>query len=123
MIDALTEKEKREVVLGIHDDEDKVAFDAWNEDNAKALAQSMGIDLTDQHWDVIRFLRTHYLNVGAGKYHAHEFSQTLNERFADEGGLKCLYRLFPEGPLSQGCRIAGVPSPHDSKNNSFGSVS
>ena len=123
MTDALTEKEKREMVFGIHDDEEKVAFDAWTEETARIIAQSMGIELTERHWKVIRFLRTHYLNVGAERYHAHEFSQTLDERFADEGGLKYLYQLFPDGPLNQGCRIAGVPSPHDSKDPSFGTVS
>ena len=119
----LSDKQKREIVFGVHDSDEKAAFDAWNEQQAAQLASSMGIELTDAHWDVIRFLRTHYLNVGAERYLAHEFSATLDERFVAEGGLKYLYRLFPEGPLSQGCRIAGVPSPHGSKDSSFGSVS
>jgi TusE/DsrC/DsvC family sulfur relay protein len=123
MSSELSDKDKREIVFGIHDSDEKAAFDAWNEDEARKVASSMGIELTDAHWDVIRFLRTHYLNVGADRYLAHEFSKTLDERFSAEGGLKYLYQLFPEGPLSQGCRIAGVPSPHDSKDNSFGSVS
>ena len=119
----LSDKDKREVVFGIHDSDDKAVFDAWNEDKAKETASSMGLELTSAHWDVIKFLRAHYLNVGADRYLAHEFSKTLDERFSDEGGLKYLYRLFPKGPLSQGCEIAGVPLPHDSKDGSFGSIS
>jgi TusE/DsrC/DsvC family sulfur relay protein len=31
---------------------------AWDEDIAKAIAADEGIELTDKHWDVIKYLRT-----------------------------------------------------------------
>ena len=32
----------------------------WNEDVAAFLAQQEGVNLTDQHWEVINFLRDYY---------------------------------------------------------------
>ncbi|MCL4725659.1 MAG: TusE/DsrC/DsvC family sulfur relay protein, partial [Rhodocyclaceae bacterium] len=32
----------------------------WNEDVAKVLAQNENIDMTEQHWEVINFLREYY---------------------------------------------------------------
>lgn len=122
MVDDLSDKEKREMVFGIHDSEDVDAFAVWTEDTARATARAVGIELTDQHWDVIRFLRVHYQNVGAKMPPAHELSQTLEERFAEEGGLRYLYELFPGGPLTQGSRIAGIAVPTDATDPSFGSV-
>jgi tRNA 2-thiouridine synthesizing protein E len=82
----------------------------------------MGLDLTDKHWEVIKFLRVHFENVGAKMPPAHELTQTLEERFADQGGLRYLYELFPDGPLNQGGRIAGIAVSSDVTDPSFGSV-
>lgn len=117
----LSEKEKLEKVFGIHDSEDIKAYNEWTEDKARSTAKSMGIDLTNAHWEVIRFLRVHFENVGANLPPAHEFSQTLDERFKDKGGLRFLYELFPGGPLNQGGKIAGISVPANASNKSFGS--
>jgi len=39
-------------------------YDEWDEDLAKVLAAQIGIDLTDAHWKVIRFLREDFLTQG-----------------------------------------------------------
>ena len=122
MANELSDKEKLELVLGIHDSDAVDAYHNWNEAQAQTIATSMGINLTDDHWEVIRFLRTHFENVGNDMPHAHEFSQTLDERFMNKGGLRYLYELFPGGPINQGGRIAGIDIPADATNNSFGSV-
>ena len=46
----------------------------------------------------------------------------LEEEFAEQGGRKYLYRLFPGGPVSQGSRIARLPLPAYSSDRSCGSV-
>ena len=122
MADVLSDKEKREMIFGIHDGEDVDAFESWTEELARDRAREAGIDMTDQHWEVVRFLRVHFENVGAKMPPVHVLSETLDERFASEGGLKYLYELFPGGPLNQGGRIAGIAIPADTADPSFGSV-
>ena len=117
----LTSKEKEDLVFGIHDDEAVAEFKSWSEDKAKALASELGVELTAEHWKVIKFLRLHFENTGTVR-HAREMIEVLNERFVDEGGSRYLYQIFPDGPISQGCRIAGVPVPHDAADKSFGST-
>ena len=51
-----------------------------------------------------------------------ELVDALDEKFHSKGGMKYLYRLFPSGPVAQGCRIAGIEPPSGSIDNSFGSV-
>lgn len=118
----LTDKEKLEQVFGIHNSEEIDTFEAWTKDIASEKARIEGLNLTDNHWEVINFLRIHFQNVGAEMPPAHELSQTLDERFAEQGGLKYLFGLFPKGPLNQGNRIAGIPVPNDATDPSFGSV-
>ena len=36
----------------------------WNEELAPALATQIGITLTDQHWEVLRFLRADFAETG-----------------------------------------------------------
>lgn len=117
----MTNKEKRENVLGIHDGDALEKFHAWNEQQAEATAAEMGIKLTDDYWKVIKFLRVHYENNGQ-MHHARELTEALNERFEEEGGSRWLYQLFPNGPVNQGTRIAGVPAPDDATDPHFGSV-
>jgi len=120
MNDVLTSKEKEELVLGIHDDEAVAEYKSWTEERAKKIADGMGLELTPEHWQVIKFLRLHFENTGPLR-HARDLTDVLDERFESEGGSRYLYMLFPEGPVSQGCRIAGVPVPPDAGNSSFGS--
>jgi tRNA 2-thiouridine synthesizing protein E len=117
----LSNHDKQELVLGIHDDDATEAFKAWTREQAEATAANMNLKLTDEHWKVIDFLRLHFSNTGPLK-HARDLTEVLNERFVDEGGSRYLYELFPEGPVNQGCRIAGVPAPADTQNLSMGSV-
>ncbi len=117
MAEPLTEGEKTDFVLHIHEDEPVV--DPWDREIATSLGQDEGIELTDEHWDVVSFLRKHYDATGALDY-ARDVSAVLSQRFKDQGGLKYLYRLFPRGPVTQASRIAGIPVPKDSTDASFG---
>ena len=117
----MTNREKQEQVLGIHDDEALATFRSWNEARAEETASEMGITLGEDHWKVIKFMRVHYENNGQLR-HARELTEALDERFENEGGSRWLYQLFPDGPVHQGARIAGVPVPADATNSSFGSV-
>ena len=93
----------------------------WNEDAAVELAKSEGVTLTEAHWEVVHFLRHHYIENGRTE-RARDLTQLLDDRFEERGGRKYLYGLFPNGPVRQASRIGGLPVPSDSADPSFGSV-
>ena len=117
--DDLTDKEKMEFVFNIH--EDDALIEPWDRNVAESLAKKEGVDLTEEHWNVVSFLRKFYKSVGQIDY-ARDLSAMLDQKYKDKGGLKYLFTLFPHGPVTQGCKIAGVPVPKDSTDSSFGSV-
>jgi tRNA 2-thiouridine synthesizing protein E len=77
----------------------------WNEEMVPELARQEGIDeVTDAHWQVIRFVRNEYLEKGTGP--------TVRVLGKTSGvSVKDLYQLFPKGPAKVAARIAGIPKP------------
>ena len=93
----------------------------WDRDIAVQTAAREDIELTDAHWEVITFLRRYYLDHGwPGQ--SRVLIQEMDKAFSSEGGTRYLYKLFPQGPLTQGTRIAGLPEPANVNNASFGYV-
>jgi TusE/DsrC/DsvC family sulfur relay protein len=102
-------------------DEFMLDLDAWTEDNARELAHSEHLDLNEEHMDVICWLRDHFAECGPS-INGRALSHAMEESFMAMGGLKYLYQLFPQGPVYQGCRLAGLPVPPGSRDRSFGST-
>jgi len=84
-------------VSNIADRSTEMADQHWDRTKSVALAQSEGIDLNDEHWAVIEFLREYYLEHGL-PINARTTARALNEKFSDQGGNKYLRRLFNDGP-------------------------
>lgn len=95
-------------------------LDPWSEETAREAAAKEGITLTEEHWDVVRFLRERYRERGQPKS-ARRIVEELERRYGAKGGRRYLYRLFPDGPVTQGSRIAGLPLPPYATDPSFGS--
>jgi TusE/DsrC/DsvC family sulfur relay protein len=82
----------------------------WNEDVAKALAAADDTmsELTQEHWDVIKYLRDMYFDENE-----QPMERVINKGMSKIWGRKLsskdLYRLFPLAPSKQGNRIAGLP--------------
>lgn len=93
----------------------------WSPRVATEIAAREGIELEEDHWAVIYCLRETYRMLGP-EWTARDLTRRLEKEFADAGGKRRLYELFPRGPLMQGCRIAGLPLPHGTTSSSFGSV-
>ena len=93
----------------------------WDRDSAGHAAASEGIELADAHCEVITFLRRYYLDHGWPRQ-PRVLINEMDNAFSEQGGTRYLYRLFPQGPLTQGTRIAGLPEPANVNNRSFGYV-
>ncbi len=77
----------------------------WTREIAVEMAAADGISpLTDEHWQVIDFMRKEYFEKGTGPT-----VRLLGKRSGI--GVKDLYRLFPKGPAKMAARIAGIPKP------------
>jgi tRNA 2-thiouridine synthesizing protein E len=96
-------------------------LETWSEDMARVQAKQEGIDLTEEHLDVICTLRDHFAECGPAP-NARSLLRSLEDAYREQGGRKYLYSLFPRGPITQGCRLAGLPTPSGNTDPSFGSV-
>jgi tRNA 2-thiouridine synthesizing protein E len=92
----------------------------WTRASAEATAKAEGIELTDDHWAVIRALQHFFRGDEAPSVRS--MHDALDERFHAQGGIKHLYEIFPGGPIAQGCRLAGLEAPPGAVDPSFGSV-
>ena len=91
----------------------------WSRNKSIDLANNEGINLTDEHWEVIRYLRKQYLEHGLPRF-ARTTARVLNRQFAAKGGSRYLYRLFAGGPVTQGSRLANLRAPANATDISFG---
>jgi tRNA 2-thiouridine synthesizing protein E len=96
-------------------------LDHWSPLLANRLAEADGMTLSDEHWQVIYCLREHFRQLGPD-WTARRMTQELGREYAEAGGRRYLYELFPRGPITQGCRFAGLPLPLGTLSASFGSV-
>ena len=94
----------------------------WSRAVGEQAAREMGLHMTEAHWQVICALQEYYAQHEEGHINVRELHDALDEHFHPEGGIKYLYRLFPGGPIAQGCRIAGLPPPAGAADKGFGSV-
>jgi dissimilatory sulfite reductase related protein len=83
----------------------------WNEDVAKVLASTDNAELTQNHWEVINFLREYYDEYQIAPA-VRVLTKAIGKKLgADKGNSKYLYELFPYGPAKQACKYAGLPKP------------
>ncbi|MBK5969134.1 MULTISPECIES: TusE/DsrC/DsvC family sulfur relay protein [Thiorhodovibrio] len=97
----------------------QIELEDWTPEEGHRIAESLGIGMSDAHWQVIAILRDHYLEhgmPGSGR----DLSDHLDVEFAEQGGRRHLRRLFPQGPVLQGLQIAGLPIPPYTQDEGFG---
>ena len=86
-----------------------INLDEWSEAFAVARALEEGLELTDEHWQVIRYLRDYYQEHGV-QAQVRVMIKHFTERWgAEKGSNHYLHELFPiGGPQKQGNRLAGL---------------
>jgi len=84
----------------------------FSEDAVAAFAAAENIELTDQHWTVINYLRQKYQEEGHTPNMRNLVKGLQDEDVMPEADSKLLFDLFPDGGAAkQGCRLAGLPQP------------
>ncbi len=82
----------------------------WSEAVAEAIAASESLELSERHWDLIRFLRDEFVNNGGNQPNTRNLVKAMAKAWGDRStNAKTLYDLFPGDPSKQGGRIAGLP--------------
>ncbi len=77
----------------------------WNQEVAQDLATTEGISgLSEDQWKVVHYLRGYYLQFGMAP---------MIRKLCKETGFKLaqIYDMFPSGPATGACKVAGLPKP------------
>src|SRR5512136_1404686 len=83
----------------------------WSEDVANAIAKAENVEMTQNHWEVVNFLREYYSEYQIAPA-VRVLTKAIGKKLGpDKGNSKYLYELFPYGPAKQACKIAGLPKP------------
>ena len=100
-------------ILGAAVDEEGflVNLGDWTKEIAEEMAKGDDVELSDEHWEVIDFLRDYYEEYQIAPA-VRVLTKAIGKKMGkDKGNSKYLYSLFPYGPGKQGCRFAGLPKP------------
>ena len=84
--------------------------DDWDKDVAQAIAAAEGLALSQDHWDVIEFLRDAYFNHNGEQPKNRAILKAMQDKWQGRKiDNKTLFDLFPGNPSKQAGKIAGLP--------------
>jgi tRNA 2-thiouridine synthesizing protein E len=84
-------------------------LDDWSEEFARVQARREGLELTEEHWELIRFLRQHFQERGVQPQVRIMIKHFAEVWGPERGNNHYLHALFPRGgPQKQGNRLAGL---------------
>jgi tRNA 2-thiouridine synthesizing protein E len=83
----------------------------WQEALAVVMAKNDDFELTDAHWEVIKFVRHFYLTYNTSPA-IRALTKAMKAEFgAEKASSRYLFKLFPDGPAKQATKYAGLPKP------------
>jgi len=86
--------------------------DDWTQEVAERLAEEESVDLSEDHWAVLRFMRE-FLETHGVAADARFVFQYLGERHSEtsKAARRRFFQLFPYGYTKQACKVAGMRQP------------
>ena len=88
-----------------------IDISSWNPELAVLIAADEKIEMNDDAWEVVNFLRSYYEEYQIAPA-VRVLTKAVKRKLGPEkGNSKYLYELFPYGPAKQACKIAGLPKP------------
>ena len=95
-----------------HDEEGYITnLGDWSQDLALVIAKAEDIEMDDERWEVVNFLREYYDEYQIAPAVRVLIKAAKKSMGPDKGNNKYMYELFPYGPAKQACKIAGLPKP------------
>ncbi len=83
----------------------------WSPELAQVIAESEEIEMDDERWEVVNFLREYYEEYQIAPAVRVLIKAIKKKMGPEKGNNKYMYELFPYGPAKQACKIAGLPKP------------
>lgn len=88
-----------------------INLEDWNEEVAVTIANEEGIELNDDHWEVIWLLREFYSEYELSPANRILVKAVKEELGEAKGNSIYLMQLFPGSPAKLASKIAGLPKP------------
>lgn len=79
-------------------------YDEWDDEIAKTLAAQIDVELTEEHWKIIKFLRADFKKEG-------ETATSRRTQMVGGFPIKEQFELFPKKPAKKMAYISGLPKP------------
>ncbi len=83
----------------------------WEEGMITILAEDEGIELTDDHLEIVHFVRKFYEEFNTSPAVRMLVKAVEKEHGPEKGNSKYLFKLFKKGPAKQATKLAGLPKP------------
>lgn len=103
------------VINGIEKETDDYGYlleTDFSEEAVLAFAAAESLELTEQHWKIINYLRDKFREEGHTPNARNLVKGLQDEADMPEADNKLMFDLFPDGGAAkQGCRIAGLTQP------------
>jgi len=82
----------------------------WTEEVGAAIAVADELEMTEKHWDVVKYLRDEHFNNGGAEPNERTILKDMGKKWGEKRlSSKVMYEMFPNMPSKQGRKIAGLP--------------
>ncbi len=85
-----------------------VNMEDWSEAVAELVAKADELEMTEQQWDIVGYLRDEHYNNGGNEPNERTILKAMAKKWSTKPTSKDMYRLFPGMPSKQGRKIAGL---------------
>jgi TusE/DsrC/DsvC family sulfur relay protein len=83
----------------------------WNVSLGTSLSKEIDIEMTNEHWFVVHFIRDWY-EINQAVPEARKLLKSMKLEYGAEKAIRrYLYQLYPYGYGQQACKIAGMRKP------------
>ena len=80
----------------------------WTKEIAEEIFKEEDIDPTQEHWDIIDYVREQVIDEGA-EPNERGIMKAMGKKWGRKVSSKEMYEMFPGMPSKQGLKIGGLP--------------